>query len=149
MLKAVDSVGLEQRSNSLHLLYDRFGAMLLGYITDAVQNTKLAEECLITVFSDWIKQDGNVPENCTWLQLQQFARPRIAAFRKGKKLTSNKVNVTDSRQLWLKMTNDQQVVFYSAYHCSMPIASIALVLNKPEVYIRKTLVEAFAIMRKA
>jgi hypothetical protein len=123
--------------------------MLLGYLTETLQDADTAGEQLANIFSDLIKQDNN-GVNYSWQQLHKFARERLSALGlTGNRKVSTVSEYVTENKTWRKMTPEQQLVFYNAYHCSRPIGSIAQQLNKPEEYIRRTLIEAFAVIRKS
>ena len=149
MLNKIDSDGLAQKADELRSLYERYGGMLLGYLIETLQDGEAAGEQLANIFADLAKQAGdNLDYN--WGQLHKFARERLTALGL---VGSRKVGILPAyiteNKAWRKMTAEQQLVFYNAYHCSRPIGCIAQQFNKPEEYIRKTLVEAFAVIRKS
>ncbi|MES2111101.1 MAG: sigma factor-like helix-turn-helix DNA-binding protein [Bacteroidota bacterium] len=149
MLNTIEPGGFLEKADNLRALYERYGGMLLGYLTETLQDGEAAGEQLADIFIDLIKQDNN-SINYSWQQLHKFARERLAALglTANRKVSTVPEYVTENKA-WRKMTPEQQLVFYNAYHCSRPIDSIAQQLNKPEGYIRRTLVEAFAVIRKS
>jgi len=149
MLNAIEPGGFLEKADNLRALYERYGGMLLGYLTETLQDGDAAGEQLANIFTDLIKQDGN-GIGYSWRQLHKFARERLAVsgLAGSRKATMVPEYITENLA-WRKMTAEQQLVFYNAYHCSRTVGSIAQQLNKPEEYIRRTLVEAFAVIRKS
>jgi len=152
MLKIERRPSLAQQPVSPHDLYDRYGAMLLGYIVEIVKERTVAEQYLIKIFCDLSKEfdDINWSDGSMWIQLQRFAKDRLAV------LIDTSVNSyspvagiekhTGNKQLE-KLNHEQRIVFCEIYYNRKKIAEIAMELNKTEDSIRKTLKEAFAIMR--
>lgn len=136
-------------------LYDRHAGMLLGYIYGVVKDRKLAEEYLIKVFSDLSQEFNKInwEKNNSWCQLQKFTRERLATFPATLKYFENpevgKLKKTDTASVYLnRLTDEQRVVFSEVYYYGRSIAELSNGLNKTEDSIRKTLKEAFVIMRK-
>lgn len=144
---------LKQSSYTLHDLYDRYAGMLLGYLSEVVKDQKQAEQHLVNIFN-------NIPEHLselsstetnTWCQLQRLAKKHLtgSSVADNGEYTGNGMTIEPGRNKFLdRMTNEQQVIFCGVYYNHKTITQLAAELNKPEELIRKTLREAFAIIRK-
>ncbi|WP_158796735.1 sigma-70 family RNA polymerase sigma factor [Pedobacter sp. L105] len=143
------------KPESVRCLYDKYGGMLLGYIYEIVRDRKLAEEYLVQVFCDLSKQINEMDwkDTNSWCQLQSFARNKITSLT-----TAEPVDITiradkvvhNFRNRYLEqMTALQKQVFYRVYYYGRSIAAISVELNETDDVIRKTLKEAFAIMKKS
>jgi hypothetical protein len=126
--------------------------MLLGYLSEAVKDRKLAEQHLVNIFNNipqYLNELNNADTN-TWCMLQRLAKKHLMGTfvtdNGGK--AGNGITLEKGRNKFIdQMTNEQQVVFYSVYYNHKTITQVAAELNKPEELIRKTLREAFAIIR--
>ena len=133
-------------------LYDRYAAMLLGYIFEIVKDRELAEQYMVRVFKSVADEFNEIyyADN-TWCKLQLLAKNLLADF-------FNKVNddcalgnmrlSSAQHTLTAGMTNEQRTVFCAIYYHGKSSAELASQLNQPELSIRKTLREAFAIVRR-
>lgn len=152
MLKTDRQVLTESKPESIHSLYDRYAGMLLGYISEIVKDSKLAEECLVHIFCElsvvFGAENHEGPQN--WCQLQRFAKSRLGSFHgaSGKLQTERPGDRShDQRLTGLSMV--QKKVFLDIYYHGTAVSVLAAELNKTEEFIRKTLKEAFAILRKS
>jgi len=127
----------------------------LGYIFEVVRDHQLAESYLVQLFCE-LSQQFNENEwqgTGNWCRLQRFAREKLIDFTreiKSAKIHSQTGLVwynSDSKYLG-QLTDEQRKVFYDIYYRGRTIAAISAELNKTEDLIRKTLKEAFTIMRK-
>ena len=155
MLKTNRQVSVESNAENLRNLYDRHAGMLLGYIIEVVKDRKLAEEWLVKLFCDLSLHihEINWENTSSWCQLQRFAKSRLAHFNTAnKQLEVNSagglVMHSGHNKYLERLTDEQKIVFCNVYYHGKSTADISIELNKPEVVIRKTLKEAFAIMRK-
>jgi hypothetical protein len=125
---------------------------LLGYLSEIVKDHRLAEQHLVNIFNN-IPQHLNELNNGdanTWCQLQRLAKKHLMGLpvaKHGKPADGITIE-TGRNKFFNQMTNEQQVVFYSIYYNHKTITQLAEELNKTEELIRKTLREAFAIIRK-
>lgn len=155
MLKVDRKVFIENKPESLESLYQRHGGMLLGYIFEVVQDRKLAEKYLVELFCELSQQFDQMNWNGTnsWCQLQRFAKDRLAALHAEKKYFEPAAVtglVHSSCNKYLEQLNpEQRRVFCDVYYHGKMIPVISRELNKTEDSIRKTLKEAFAIMRRS
>jgi len=155
MLKINRQLSVDSNAENIRILYDRHAGMLLGYIIEVVQDRKLAEEWLVKLFCELSVHfnDINWESTNSWCQLQRFAKNKLADYNQtNKQLETNKITglvMHSGRNKYLEqLTDEQKVVFCDVYYHGKSTAAISTELNKPEDVIRKTLKEAFAIMRK-
>lgn len=155
MLKVDRKVFIGNKPESLESLYQRHGGMLLGYIFEVVQDRKLAEKYLVEMFCELSQQFDQMNWNGTnsWCQLQRFAKGWLtviignARYFEPRAVTGL---VHSSCNKYLEQLNhEQRQVFCDVYYHGKMIPVISKELNKTEDSIRKTLKEAFAIMRQS
>jgi len=134
-------------------LYDRYAGMLLGYIFEIVKDSKLAEDCLVRIFcelsAEFGAENAGGPQN--WSQLQRFARGKLGPLPVvSAKVARGDLALRRSDDLYLAaLSAEQKQVFLEIYYHGKTVAMLAAELNKTEEFIRKTLKEAFAILRKS
>ncbi|MGZ3756774.1 MAG: RNA polymerase sigma factor [Mucilaginibacter sp.] len=133
-------------------LYDKYASLLLGYIYEIVKDHELAEQYLISTFKHIADQYHDiVSAQNIWSKLQQIAKRTLAEFFVSiKDCDSTAVSTKNSLQIKVisKMTEEQRTVFCGVYYHGKTTAALAKQLSKPELTIRKTLKEAFAIIRQ-
>jgi len=133
-------------------LYDRYAAMLLGYIFEIVKDHELAEQYMIKVFKSVADEFNNIYQtDNAWCKLQLLAKKQLTGF-------FNKINAdcapgdtklsATQNALTASMTAEQRTVFCAIYYHGKTTSELAGLLNQPESYIRKTLKDAFAVIRK-
>lgn len=154
MPETTSQFSTQHQSESIRSLYDRHAGMLLGYIFELVKDRKLAEAYLVKVFCELSLRfnDANFTEITGWSQLHKFAREMLLSSSDSFRPIGLKAGLeipgapdSDLRQL----TGEQRQVFSDVYYNGKTIADISRSLNKTEDLTRKTLKEAFAIMRKS
>ena len=120
MLNVIEPGGFLEKAESFRVLYERYGGMLLGYLTETLQDSEIAGEQLANIFTDLIKQEGS-GDSYNWRQLHKFARERLVelGLTGSRKVITVPEHITENKA-WRKMTAEQQLVFYDAYHCSRP-----------------------------
>jgi len=142
----------KQYPHSVHELYDKYSGMLFGYIYEIVKDTRLAEQHLISFYSnlkeylDEINADGAN----TWCQLQRLAKRHLSAsFINTTAQTESELvtNYTGNKCLGM-MTSEQRHVFCNIYYHGKTVAELAYSLNKPEDIVRKHLKDAFTILKQ-
>jgi|GEM_PF-505337 len=154
MLKIKKQALIKTKSDGIDSLYNKYGAMLLGYIFEIVKDQKLAEDFLVKVFCDlsYSLDELDWDKKSSWSQLQRFARKRLAAFTtipEDEAIADRGSLVYSSRNKHFgQLNHEQQHVFYAMYYHGKSVAAISAELNKTEDLIRKILKEAFAILRK-
>lgn len=143
---------IENNQATVRSLYDRHAGMLLGYIFEIVKDRKLAEEYLVKIFCEISQHLNELNWDGTnnWCQLQRFAQRKLS------QLTHTEVFVEGTgiangldNKYTEHFTAEQHLVFHDVYYHGKSIEVISKELNKPEDSIRKTLKEAFAIMRRS
>ena len=135
------------KTGAIRDLYDRYAGMLLGYIYEVVNDRKTAEEYLIKVFADVSTHynEQNLQEINKWFQLRNFARERLALYNGRLRVGNAKIG-----SAYLGLLNDEQkIVFCDTYYHGKSVETIALELKQTEDSIRKTLKEAFCVIRKS
>ena len=149
--KRQQTIPINQQPDILNL-YDKYSALLLGYIYEIVKDHELAEQYLISTFKHITDQYHDVVSaQNIWIKLQQIAKCALADFFKSiKDCDSAAVAKKNSLQIKAisKMTEEQRTVFCGIYYHGKTTEALAKQLNKPELTIRKTLKEAFAIIRQ-
>jgi len=153
MLKTDRQVLIKSKPESMRSLYDRYAGMLLGYLFEIVGNSKLAEELLVRMFCELTEEvvtdQTNGPQN--WSQLQRFAKGKLTAYAVVSDAWA--VNGLSQRrsgdQQLTGLSEEQKQVFLEIYYHGKTVVMLAAELNKTEELIRKTLTEAFAILRKS
>ena len=134
-------------------LYDRYGNLLLGYITRVVKDKKLAEEYLVEVFKEVPYQLDrlNSSNESTWLRLQLLAKQKLSSFATTLRSCSSrdfvKLDGSNTDRYLDAMNMEQRFVFCGVYYNQQPIASLAQELGKSEENIRLILRQAFSIIR--
>ena len=144
-------VSINDHQHRLKLVYDKYGGMLYGYIAQVLNNEKLAEEYLVKVFSDLAGSINGAEweERNAWPRLLNFTKNKLAEMNKvSYALDEGPVDAADG-QLFAQLTREQQHVFRGVYYYGKSIEAIAEIENKPEDLIRKTLKEAFDIIRNS
>lgn len=155
MLNINRQVPIDNDAEDIRSLYDRHAGMLLGYIIEVVKDRKLAEEWLDKLFCELTLHfnEFNWNGSNSWCQLQRFAKSKLTDFNLTNKHLdhsgSTGLVMHNARNKYLdQLTDEQKVVFCGIYYNGRSTVAISIELNKPEAIIRKTLKEAFAIMRK-
>lgn len=156
MLKTEPQALIETKQASIRVLYDRHASMLLGYIFGIVKNRKLAEEYLVKIFCDVSQHLNEINWDSTnsWCQLQRFAQSKLSQLMSSRDLVKDLeiegVLGTDSHAKYPDLFSEEQhQIFYGVYYYGKSIEVISKELNKTEESTRKTLKEAFAIMRNS
>jgi DNA-directed RNA polymerase specialized sigma24 family protein len=140
----------EQHPGIVQELYDKYSGMVFGYIYEVVKDIKLAEEYLTDFYTDIPKHlhEINTQGANTWCQLHRLAKRFLSQVfaRKGTLQQLNSIN-TGNRFLG-SMTEEQRQVFYNVYYNGSSTAELSYLLNRPEESIRKSLKEAFLILKQ-
>lgn len=152
MLKIDQGTSIKITPVTVHSLYKNYGGMLLGYIFEIVKDRKVADECLVKIFSDLALQLHTIKwdNGSHWLKLQRFAREQLSSYgehfpQKQSPIPTSVVRDVDGGSLE-RLTDQQRTVFYNIYYNNSKIDELSILLNKQKDSIRKTLKEAFAIM---
>lgn len=154
MPKSTSQLMIDQPPHSIRYLYDKHGGMLLGYIFEVVKDRKLAEDYLVKIFSALSLRD-EVPDQeqiSTWCSLLKFAKAKLQLFQA---INPNEtahvqtgVTFASPANTYLDRLNElQRSVFCGVYHHGKTISALSTALNTTEDLTRKTLKEAFLMMR--
>jgi len=154
MLEINQQALIGNKPESVHSLYDKHAGMLLGYIFGIVKDRQIAEECLVQIFCELSKQFNQInwEDTSIWCQLQRFAKEKLAgcmeAVGECEIFSSPELvkQVAESKYLE-RLTDEQKIVFCDVYYRGKSISAISIELNRTEDLIRKSLKEAFAIIR--
>jgi len=145
------SLKITQQQGVLNL-YDKYAAMLLGYIFEIVKDNELAEQYMVSIFKSISEQYHDILKaDNTWCRLQQLAKVKLTDFVKTVKdcdVPASTIIINAQNKLINQMNMEQQNVFCAVYYHGKSINKLAVELNKSELEIRKTLKEAFLIIRK-
>jgi hypothetical protein len=148
-------IAIKRAPYSLNELYDKFAGMLLGYIIDIVNDAKLAEQHLVSIFNSLPSHLNEInADGCNaWCHLQRLAQRQLAGFCDDNAKTNQPENIDLSgyynRNKFLGfMSEEQRLVFCYVYYKGRTTAQLAMELNKPEASIRKLLKEAFGVIKK-
>ncbi|RAJ32966.1 RNA polymerase sigma factor [Pedobacter cryoconitis] len=152
-------IRVANRQASIRSLYDKHASTLLGYIFEIVKNQKLAEDYLVKVFCDIAQHFNEIDWDDTnnWCQLKRLAQNKLNQLTDSGRIASDLkdlelqglVNPESQHQYTDHFTEEQHHIFYNVYYYGKSVEAISKELNKTEESIRKTLKEAFAIMRKS
>jgi hypothetical protein len=82
ILKKDTQILLNQTPSSLGELYDKYAGMLLGYIFDIVEDSKIAEQHLVSIYSGLsLNYKDVIPEGeNAWCYLQHLAQKHLSGF---------------------------------------------------------------------
>jgi hypothetical protein len=141
------------RPTSIRALYEEYADMLLGYIFEIVKDREVAEEYLVKVFEEiasipFDKLSGD--ETNTWCRLLSIAKEKLSAFNNTVEDCEDgaAVVVAHSPNKYLdQMTEMQKRIFCNFYYQKKTTLQLSAELNEPEAAIKKSLREAFTIIR--
>jgi hypothetical protein len=129
-------------------LYQRYGGLLLGYITEVVKDKTLAEQCLVEVFKEVL---GKVEEftyaDNAWIGLQRLAKKVLLPVKNAMHHEAYLSDAPATNNYMQLMNHEQGLVFYGLHYQQKDIATLAKELNKTEDIIRQLLREALIIIR--
>ncbi|QQL50744.1 RNA polymerase sigma factor [Mucilaginibacter ginkgonis] len=137
-------------------LYDKYGAMLYGFIYHIVKDRSLAEQYLVDIFKDITQQldELNTNNASVWVQLQTMARNKVnnmveeAGDNEAQGLKAIGSFIARNKFLGL-MSNEQRIVFCNVYYHRQSTAALSAELKITEEAVRRILKEAFSIMRNS
>lgn len=154
MLKTEER-SLPQSQDHVRQLYQRYSALLLGYICEIVPDQKKSEEYLVAILSRFaveFKEDlssGKV----TWLKLLCYGRNLLPQLMQS---TNNRLNVSEGQSSKnynhskLKMlSNLEKEVFCEIYYHGKSISDLAQRLQESEEVIRNHFKLSFDKIRSA
>ncbi|TCD10184.1 sigma-70 family RNA polymerase sigma factor [Pedobacter frigidisoli] len=146
MFKAVLNVPPAEPKD-IRWFYDKYAAMLLGYINGIVKDHQKAEDHLVVILMAFANEfNGEVKDKnyqSTWLQLRQFAQNKLAFAS----VNSDQPIQKDDQ---LNLLNDlQKHIFCAIYYQGKSISYLANVLEKEEDEVRNQLKLSIDKMRRA
>lgn len=138
---------LSRPFDKVQLIYQKYAAMLLGYIYGIVQDRQKSEEYLMKIFTDFsIQQSKTNQTDCSWLELRDYAKQKLAE-------VSNEIQIrtSDNRtdQHLSVLTDNQRKIFCAVYYHGKSISYLASVFNQDESSIRLELKSSLDQIRKA
>lgn len=141
---------LRSKRISIHNLYDAYAGMLLGYIFEVVKDRQIAEDYLVKTFSRVAENfnQTNWTEINAWSKLLHTAKNELAAFYKVAEAGETPVGTLPNLYLD-RMTEEQKLIFCNIYYSKKTTTQIAKEVNKPEVEVKQSLKEAFAVIRRS
>ena len=140
------------RSAKVQEVYDQYGGMLYGYLLKVLKSKEQAEQCLVSIFDD-ISTRLNETGECgpyTWCGLYRLAKSKLINHvnEDGSAVDNDLMIYSLGNNMYVDMSDEQKQVFQETYYRGKMIAQLSQQLNKPEPNIRKTLMEAFNILRQ-
>jgi hypothetical protein len=136
--------------DATYALYQRYGSLLLGYITEVLNDNILAEQCLIEVFKQVQGKIGEYTQaDSCWIRLQRLAKNILGGYQKPVTDGSNYTNghTTTHNKYTGLMSPEQQLVFCGMHYQQKDVNALAAELNKTQNHIRQLLREALIIIR--
>lgn len=129
--------------------YDKYAAMLLGYINGVVRDPRKSEDHLINILTSFTEDfDSEERSNLSiWLELRQYAQNKLArAILKDQSLTSNAAIAHGNLDL---LDDLQKKIFSAVYYHGKSISYLAATLGYDESEIRNQLKLSIDKMRRA
>ena len=143
---------LVQESVKIQEVYDQYSGMLYGFLLKVLKDKEQAEKLLVGIFDDIAKNVGK-SGNCgpyTWCGLYRMAKDKLMIHMddEGDSNDQDMMVYTLGNNMYNGMTDEQKQVFYETYYGGKKITQVAAQLNKSEESVKKTLMEAFTILRR-
>lgn len=129
---------------AIHLLYDKYAGMLLGFIRGKIRDQKKSEEYLITILSSYALE--NRGDAISWLALRQYAKRMLSEVAGDFKENLNKKEPNNFLDL---LDSDESYVFQSVYYHGKNLAQLSDLLNRSENILRTQLKSSIDKIRKA
>lgn len=147
MLKGQTEADMILKVPDIRLLYNKYSGMLLGFISQIIDDRSQAEQQMINIFKELAK--NGLKNNLTtqssvvtsWNELRKFALTYLPV----KTITQPSMAKPVIKQ---HLTEQEQQVFNIAYYQKQSVSAIALQLKQTEDSIRETLKKAFAVMKQ-
>lgn len=140
-----------QNSEILKEAYNKYGSMLYGYLLSVLNDDTKAGQLLIGIFDDLAKTMNDTGE-CrpySWCDLYRMAKSKLIHLAcDDNEADHNLLVFALGRKMYNDMSGLQRQVFYEAYYNCKMINELAVKLDQSEEIIRKTLKEAFLILRR-
>lgn len=148
-------IALTNAASATRALYDEYGGLLLGYITEVVKDETIAGQYLISVFNELPQHLPDIlkPGVNKYLQLVALARKVLAVFFETipacKPGDENFHTPVKPNRFLDRMSQQQRLIFCSVHFNGKSISTLAAELNQTELEIKKTLQQAFAAIRRS
>jgi hypothetical protein len=135
-------------------LYNHYGGMLLGYLTDIVKDQQLAEKYLVDIFRELPEyvEDYLASDRSIWVQLQALTKLKLSSFF-GSQQDCEFVT-DDIHQKWSRtgsqlanMSALQRTVFCGMYYHHKSLNVIADEVGESEDVVKRILREVFIKIR--
>ena len=147
MLKGQTEADMILKVPDIRLLYNKYSGMLLGFISQIIDDRSQAEQQMINIFKELAK--NGLKNNLTtqssvvtsWNELRKFALTYLPV----KTITQPSMAKPVIKQ---HLTDQEQQVFNIAYYQKQSVSAIAVQLKQTEDSIRETLKKAFAVMKQ-
>ena len=144
MFKAVLNVPPAEPMD-IRWFYNKYAAMLLGYINGVIQDHQKSEEQLALILKSFARE-FNVQENNNlnmWFQLRQYAQNKLSDF-------SVKADQPTQKSKNLDLLNDQEkLIFCAVYYHGKSISYLGAQVAKDESEIRNLLKLSIDKIRRA
>lgn len=140
-------------STQLQRLYNSYADLLFGYIYEVVNDRTIAEKYLLSVFCN-LSQELESKKNeeiSNWAQIFRYTKQKLATFNvvpndpppdKSETIKHQKLH-----PCLIYLNDEQRQIFCDSYYYGKTIEAISIELNQPEASIRKSLRQAFAIIK--
>ena len=119
--------------------YDKYAAMLLGYINGIVQDHRKSEDYLVSILTAFTAEFGTTEKSqlSIWLELRQYAQSKLAVLtEKHHSLTPAHVNSNGNLDL---LDDLQKQIFCAVYYHGKSISQLATAFSSEEDEIRNQL----------
>ena len=151
MLRTTHQGIQNQNSAILQEAYKKYGGMLYGYLLSVLKDEAKAGQFLVNIFDDLAKVIAETGE-CgpyTWCGLYRSAKSKLIHLLNDDDEADHDLLVFAlGRKMYEEMSNLQRQVFYETYYNCKMVSELADKLNQTEEVIRKTLKDAFLILRR-
>ena len=148
MFKAVLNIPPTEPKD-IRWFYDRYAAMLLGYINGIVPDKQESEDQLVNILTSFTKDFVALEKSNQniWLELRQYAQNKLNSLT-----TSDhqfKQNLPTPKVSLDLLDDLQKRIFGAVYYHGKSISQLAITLNYGEAEIRNQLKLAIDKMRRA
>lgn len=128
--------------------YDKYAAMLLGYINGIVQDHRKSEDHLISILTSFTAEFGAQERSqlSIWLELRQYAQSKLALVSE-KNHSLSPAPVSSNRNLDL-LDDLQKQIFCAVYYHGKSLSHLATTLGSEEDEIRNQLKLSIDKMRR-
>jgi len=143
MLKIHQESDLTETATHVRLIYNKYSGMLLGFISQIINDRAKAEAQMISIFCELAKasyKERSSPNIGSWNELRTFALNYLPAH-------TIQLEIAADLPAQEQLSQLQHQVFNLAYYQKKSLCDIAKQLNQTEELIRKTLKEAFTVMK--